>query len=261
MEMRELTGKCALVTGAAGGIGGEIAHCLAARGASVAAVDKHELRLKEACDRLGADSLAVRAYPADVTSSADVAELVDRIERELGTLDILVNAAGVLAHGEAVELSDEDWLSTFAVNTHGVFYLSRAVVARMVPRRRGSVVTVTSNAAGTPRVDMSAYAASKAAATMFTRCLGLEVARHGIRCNTVGPGSTDTAMLAGLYDGAEAERISIAGIPESFRLGIPLGRIAQPSDIANSVRFLVSEEARHITMQHLTVDGGASLGV
>ncbi|TYB50613.1 SDR family oxidoreductase [Nonomuraea sp. PA05] len=107
-----------------------------------------------------------------------------------------------------------------------------------------------------------AYAASKAAARMFTRCLGLEVARHGIRCNVVSPGSTDTAMLRALWSGEdpdEALSATLAGDPGAFRVGIPLGRVADPADIADAVVFLCSERARHITMHDLLVDGGATL--
>ncbi|WP_024805880.1 2,3-dihydro-2,3-dihydroxybenzoate dehydrogenase [Nocardia sp. BMG51109] len=260
METREPAGTVALVTGAAGGIGHEIVRHLAAGGASVAAVDNDERRLKEISVQLVGEGLPVAAYPLDVTTSAAVDDGVARIEAELGPIDVLVNAAGVLRHGSATELSDADWANTFAVNTTGVFFVSRAVGARMIPRRRGVVVTITSNAATVPRTGMAAYSASKAAATMLSRCLGLELARYGIRCNSVGPGSTDTAMLRGLWNDGGAERISIDGKPEEFRLGIPLGRIAQPADIANAVGFLVSAAGKHITMQHLTVDGGAGLG-
>ena len=106
---------------------------------------------------------------------------------------------------------------------------------------------------------MAAYAASKAAATMLIRCLGLELAAAGVRCNVVSPGSTDTAMHEALWaDGSAAHR-SIAGSPEHFRVGIPLGRIASPADVADAVLFLASDRARHITMQDLLADGGASL--
>jgi 2,3-dihydro-2,3-dihydroxybenzoate dehydrogenase len=125
-----------------------------------------------------------------------------------------------------------------------------------VPRGAGAIITVSSNAGGVPRTNMAAYAASKAAATMFTRCLGLELARSGIRCNVVSPGSTGTAMQQVL--GAAPEAV-IAGDPGSYRVGIPLGRIADPADIADAVVFLASDQARHITMQDLYVDGGATL--
>jgi 2,3-dihydro-2,3-dihydroxybenzoate dehydrogenase len=108
---------------------------------------------------------------------------------------------------------------------------------------------------------MSAYAASKAAAAMFSKCLGLEVARHGIRCNVVAPGSTDTPMLTSMWQDASGPQGTIEGRLDAFRVGIPLGRIARPLDVAAAVAFLLSEAAGHITMHTLTVDGGAALGV
>lgn len=106
---------------------------------------------------------------------------------------------------------------------------------------------------------MAAYAASKAAAAMFTKCLGLELARSGVRCNVVAPGSTDTAMQRALWTGSDAGQRVIDGDPATYRTGIPLGRIAAPEDIADAVAFLASDRARHITMQELYVDGGATL--
>jgi 2,3-dihydro-2,3-dihydroxybenzoate dehydrogenase len=252
--------KVALVTGAAGGIGEAVVRALAERGAVVAAVDRDALRLNAVADRMKARGLQVRSFPADVTDSVEVERVVAQIEDQLGPLDYLVNAAGVLRLSQAVALTDADWALTFAVNTTGVFFVSRAVVNRMVARSRGAVVTVASNAAGTARVEMSAYAASKAAATMFTKCLGLEVARHGIRCNLVAPGSTDTPMLAGMWQGGAGPESSIQGNPDAYRVGIPLGRLADPRNVADAV-FLLSDQAAHITMHDLTVDGGAALGV
>ncbi|WP_405010950.1 2,3-dihydro-2,3-dihydroxybenzoate dehydrogenase [Kitasatospora sp. NBC_01539] len=256
-----MTEKTALVTGAAGGIGAAVVHDLAARGITVAAVDRDPDRLAQVVAEVTAHGLRAEAFPCDVTSSAAVERTVDEVERRLGPLTDLVNAAGVLRLARAVDLTDDDWSATFAVNTTGVFHVSRAVVARMVPRRSGAVVTVASNAAGTARQDMAAYAASKAAATMFTKCLGLEVAQYGIRCNVVAPGSTDTPMLTAMWHDTDGAKVSVEGVPEAFRVGIPLGRLARPADVADAVAFLLSDRAAHITLHDLTVDGGAALGV
>lgn len=256
-----MTDKVAVVTGAAGGIGEAVARLLGERGITVAVVDKERERLEETVSRLSAKGLPVEAFPADVTSAAAVRSMVDAVERRLGPVENLVNAAGVLRLGRARNLTEEDWLTTFAVNTTGVFLVSRAIVDRMVPRGRGVIVTVASNAAATPRTEMAAYAASKAAATMFTKCLGLEVARYGIRCNVVAPGSTDTPMLSSMWHDESGPAGTIQGRPEEFRVGIPLRRIAQPVDVAHAVAFLLSDEASHITLGGLTVDGGAALGV
>ncbi len=253
--------KVALVTGAAGGIGAAVARALSEHGAAVAAVDRDTARLREIVDKLTADGLHAEAFPADVTSGAEVEATVDAVERQLGPVEFLVNAAGVLRLGAVAHLTEEDWSATFAVNATGVFHMSRAVVNRMVPRSRGAIVTVASNAGSTPRMEMSAYAASKAAATMFTKCLGLEVAKYGIRCNLVAPGSTDTPMLSSMWHDETGPKGTIEGRLDAFRVGIPLGKLARPSDVADAVVFLLSDRAAHITMHDLTVDGGAALGV
>ncbi|MEV0410445.1 2,3-dihydro-2,3-dihydroxybenzoate dehydrogenase [Streptomyces sp. NPDC050448] len=255
-----MEGKIALVTGAAGGIGEAIVRALASRGVRVAAVDRDAGRLRDVAKSVAEEGGRVDPFPADVTSSADVESLVDDVEALVGPLDFLVNAAGVLRLAEARTLTDQEWSTTFAVNTTGVFFVSRAVVNRMVPRRRGAIVTIASNAAGTARTEMSAYAASKAAATMFTKCLGLEVAKFGIRANLVAPGSTDTPMLNSMWQDESSARASIDGVPDAYRVGIPLGKLARPEDVAEAVVFLLSDKAAHITMHDLTVDGGAALG-
>lgn len=250
-----------MVTGAAQGIGEAVARGLAGLGAIVAAVDRNAAGVgKLAAELSGAGNLRAAGYPADVGDRAAVEETVERIEQELGPIEIAVNVAGLLRPGPIESLSDEDWQETFRVNVNGVFYVSRTVVRRMALRGSGSIVTVGSNAAGVPRMHMSAYAASKAAAAMFTKCLGLEYASNRIRCNIVAPGSTDTDMQRVLWNGEDGSAAVIAGSPEAFRLGIPLRKLAMPSDIADAVIFLVSDRARHITMHELCVDGGATLG-
>ncbi|MET7343109.1 2,3-dihydro-2,3-dihydroxybenzoate dehydrogenase [Streptomyces sp. NPDC005547] len=259
---QELAGRLALVTGAGRGIGEAVVRALAARGCRVLATD---------VDAEGVDALAqeyvgsVVGRTLDVTDAAAVEALVADAEDTLGALDIAVNVAGILRCSPVAELTDEDWAATFAVNTDGVFHVSRAVSRRMAGRGAGSIVTVASNAAGIPRTTMAAYAASKAASVMFTKCLGLELAPLGIRCNTISPGSTLTDMQRGMWpageardDGPAAQRV-IAGDLASYRTGIPLGRIAEPSDVAEAVAFLVSDRARHITLHDLYVDGGATL--
>ncbi|GGM06037.1 2,3-dihydro-2,3-dihydroxybenzoate dehydrogenase [Dactylosporangium sucinum] len=239
----------ALVTGAGQGIGRAVALAFAAQGVPVAAADR---------DPKGVEHHpGITAHVVDVADARQVDALVDEVERT-GPIGVLVNVAGVLRTGAVVDYADDDWAATFAVNATGVFHASRAVARRMVPRRSGVIVTVSSNAAGVPRAGMAAYAASKAAATHFTKSLGLELARYNIRCNVVAPGSTDTPMQRALWTDAGPAAV-IAGDPAAFRAGIPLGRIAEPEDIADAVLFLASDRARHITMHDLYVDGGATL--
>ncbi|EPX58951.1 2,3-dihydro-2,3-dihydroxybenzoate dehydrogenase [Cystobacter fuscus DSM 2262] len=251
--------QVALVTGAAQGIGAAVARALAGE-AAIAALDTKQAGLEALVTGLRERDRRAEAYVADVSDAAAVEAVVERVERELGPITTLVNVAGVLRMGSVLTLSDADWATTFAVNTHGVFHVSRAVARRMVPRKSGAIVTVGSNASSVPRMQMAAYAASKAASTMFTKCLGLELAQHGIRCNVVSPGSTDTEMQRLLWADENGASAVIAGAPETFRVGIPLRRIATPEDIAEAVAFLVSDRARHITLHDLCVDGGATLG-
>lgn len=259
-EMIKVKGKVALVTGASQGIGKEVALSLAERGVFVAAADQNQKGLLELEAELEQKDLQGSGFAADVGDSAAVDQLIADVEREIGPIDMLVNVAGVLRTGLIHSLSDEDWEKTFSVNSTGVFNVSRAVARRMVPRRTGAIVTVGSNAAAVPRMQMAAYAASKAAALMFTKCLGLELAEYNIRCNIVSPGSTDTPMQRSLWQDEEAAQVVIEGSLETFKTGIPLGKLASPADIADAVVFLLSDGARHITMHDLRVDGGATLG-
>ncbi|MCD4839433.1 2,3-dihydro-2,3-dihydroxybenzoate dehydrogenase [Neobacillus sedimentimangrovi] len=253
--------KVAIVTGAAGGIGEAVARELAKSGMFVALMDKEENAVNTLEADMKKEGLQVAAYPLDICDRPAVEETVKRIEENDGPIEALINVAGVMRMGTVDSLKDEDWDEAFAVNSTGVFILSRAVSRRMIPRERGSIVTVGSNAAFTPRISLSAYAASKAAATMFTKCLGLELAKYNIRCNIVSPGSTDTDMLRMLWKDDSGEEEFIRGVPESYRLGIPLKKIATPQEIANTVLFLVSDHSSHITMQNICVDGGATLGI
>ncbi len=255
-------GRVAVVTGAAGGIGEAIIRKLALEGNTVAAIDQNAEALHRLVDELQAEGLDVHAYVANIGSSDEVNAFVQDIERSLGAIYYLVNAAGILRTGKVTEIRDEDWEATMNVNVSGVFLVSRAVARRMIARGdTGAIVTIASNAASTARIDMGAYAASKAAVVAFTKCLGLELAEFGIRCNIVAPGSTDTAMLGTLTGDDNRASASITGSPAAHRVGIPLQRVAQPNHVADAVMFLLSDMAGHITMETLTVDGGATLGV
>jgi 2,3-dihydro-2,3-dihydroxybenzoate dehydrogenase len=257
----DLEGRVALVTGAAQGIGAAVVRALAAQGARVAALDANTAGVDGLAAEQSAVGRAVRAYHADVGDPRAVEAAVAAVETELGPIAILVNVAGVLRTGPVIDIADEDWAAVFSVNTDGVFHLCRSVARRMVGRRSGVIVTVGSNVVGVPRTHMAAYAASKAASSLFTKCLGLELAEHGIRCNVVSPGSTDTPMQRSLWTDDAGGAAVVAGSPAAYRAAIPLGRLGQPSDVADAVEFLVSDHAAYITMNDLYVDGGAALKV
>ncbi len=252
MKLTGFEKKVALVTGAAGGIGRSLVESLLASGSIVVATDCIPLE-----DDLSSPKL--HRWVLDVARSDDVDRLVSRVEQEVGPIEIGVNVAGVLETGLVTETDDAAWRRVFSVNVDGVFHVSRALARVMKPRRRGAIVTVSSNAAGIPRHSMAAYAASKAASTMFTRCLGLELAEYSIRCNIVAPGSTLTPMQTGMWSDPSGEQRVIDGFPEVYKTGIPLRKLATPEDVANAVLFLLSDQSGHVTMSDLYVDGGATL--
>lgn len=248
-----------VVTGAARGIGEATARLLAAEGAHVHALDVAAEALAAWCGGLDPDTACrVEPHAVDIRNAHAIGALMASIDHAR-PIEGLVNAAGVLVAAPFLSTDADEWRRTLDVNAYGTLVVTQAVAARMAPRRRGAVVTVASNAGTTPRFGLSAYCASKAAAAMLTRCAGLELAQYGIRCNVVSPGSTDTPMLADVAGtGPERNARSIAGDPATFRTGIPLGKIATPRDIAESIAFLLSDQAGHITMRELVVDGGAT---
>ncbi|MEH6416166.1 2,3-dihydro-2,3-dihydroxybenzoate dehydrogenase [Pseudomonas sp. CGJS7] len=255
----EFAGRIALVTGAAQGIGAAAAMRLAQAGAALALIDRDADGLDAVAASLRAGGARVWTTALDLADAAAVDGAVAEIELRFGEIDHLAHVAGILRVGEAVDLDIDDWDACMAVNARGAFAVTRAVARRMQVRGRGSIVAVGSNAAAAPRIGMSAYAASKAAVTQYLRCLALELAPHGIRCNIVSPGSTDTAMQRAFAADESARQQILRGSSERFRLGVPLGRIADPDDIAEAICFLLSDRARHITLHDLRVDGGATL--
>lgn len=247
-----------VVTGAAGGIGRAVALQLAEQGVVLSLFDRDPEGLA-----VTRDAVRAAGAPAPLLAVVDVSDRAEllaalRSAADEGPLDGLVSAAGLLEPGSLADTTDAAWQRHIAVNTTGVLHLLQDGAALL--RDGSAIVVVSSNAARVPRLGMLAYAASKAAASALTRCAGLELAARGIRCNVVEPGSTDTAMLRELWsDPAIGPARTIGGDPEAFRLGIPLGRIGAPEDVAGVVCFLLSDAARQVTLQQVFVDGGASL--
>ena len=244
------SGKTVWVTGAGRGIGFATAQAFVDAGATVVGFDL---------------AFSGEAYPfttqvLDVSDARQVAQVCERLLATTPRLDVLVNAAGILRMGATDALSIDDWQQTFAVNVGGAFNFFQQTMATFRHQQGGAIVTVASDAAHTPRIGMSAYGASKAALKSLALTVGLELAGSGVRCNLVSPGSTDTDMQRGMWQSDDAEQQRIRGFGEQFKLGIPLGKIAQPQEIANTVLFLASDCASHITLQDIVVDGGSTLG-
>jgi 2,3-dihydro-2,3-dihydroxybenzoate dehydrogenase len=251
-----LEGRTAAVTGAARGIGQAIATALAAAGATVAVIDKDSDGAAAAAKELGGPSVT-----ADLTDPDEVERALSEIVDELGAPDIFVNNAGILRAGDLVTSAIDDWDAQFAVNTRAAYLSVRAAAGHM--RRRaagGSIVVVTSNCARTPRMDLGAYCASKAATDMMARCLALELAAESIRVNTLCPGSCDTELQREQWRrlGIGPER-QINGDPTKFRTGIPMGRLTTPEDVADLAVVLASDASRFVTGQSWHVDGGQTL--
>lgn len=249
----------ALVTGAAGGIGRALTAMLVRDGFAVGALDNDAASLDELMTAYPlADRDRVLPLVADVRERTEVEAAVEKLAATFGEPTAVALGSGVLRPARLEAVDEADWAWHLAVNATGTFHLLQTVTPRLTAG--SSIVLIGSNAASVPRVGMAAYAASKAAAEALVRCAALELAARGIRCNVIEPGSTDTNMQRDLWPDPEIGRASaIVGDPASFRVGIPLGRIADPEDVAELAVFLLSDRARHVTLQTIRVDGGASL--
>lgn len=254
--------RVVLVTGAAQGIGAATARRLAAQGARLALFDRDGEALARTTAQLRSSGAQAQAWTVDLADAAATRAAIDDLEGQWGAIDHLAHIAGVLRIGAVLDAATDplaDWDACMAVNARALVGVAQAVAGGMARRGHGSIVVVGSNAATTPRIGMAAYAASKAAASQYLRCLALELAPHGVRCNLVSPGSTDTPMQRAFAADAAAREAILGGDAARFRLGIPLGRIADADDVAQAVCFLLSDRARHITLHDLRVDGGATL--
>jgi 2,3-dihydro-2,3-dihydroxybenzoate dehydrogenase len=261
-----------VVTGAGGGIGQAIVRTLLRRrgeghaSALVIALDR-EWSTVESDDPTIATALEAGALirrELDVADEGAVCEAFTEIG-DHGLLRAVVHAAGILCTGPATDTPVDATRNVFNVNALGTIWVGQHAARIMTSQNAShlgvnvrSITTIASNAGNGPRAGFSVYGASKAAASSFTRSLGLELGPHGIRCNVVSPGTTLTPMVTDMWRGEDRSSIMIAGEAQAYRTGIPLGRVADPQDVADVVDFLVSERARHITLADLTVDGGAT---
>lgn len=249
MNTLDFAGKRVWVTGAGQGIGLHTAMRFQAAGAEVVGLDKH----------FAEPDYPFRTVVMDVTDPRQVEQVCQQLLNERRRVDVLVNGAGILRLGNSDDLSLEDWNASMAVNATGPLLLFRQLVPVFKAQRSGAIVSIASNAAHVPRLNMAGYCASKAALVALNNCVGLELAAHGVRCNLVSPGSTDTPMLRAMVGDAAGLQRLVDGLPEQYKLSIPLRKIARPDEIANTVLFLASDLASHITLQDIVVDGGATL--
>jgi 2,3-dihydro-2,3-dihydroxybenzoate dehydrogenase len=259
VELSGIRGSVVVVTGAGRGIGQAVACALAKSKAKLAIVDI-DIDSLETTRALLADDTEVLACALDVTKRDAVERFVADVHTRFGVINSLVNVAGIQRLGNLTELSEGDFEATFAVNVKGVFLMTQAVTRRMVMQKKGSVVTISSNAALVPRVKQGAYCASKAAVSHLMRVFALELGPLGIRCNCVDPGATETDMVRNMVTTMGIGDLLLHGSLESFRVGTPLQKNAQVEDVASAILFLLSDQAGHITMHDLVVDGGATLG-
>jgi 3-oxoacyl-[acyl-carrier protein] reductase len=235
--------RTAIVTGAARGIGLSIASKLANSGADVFMVDVDEDTLVDAASKVGGTPLT-----ADITSSADVENVVAAAMASTGRVDILVNNAGVLRDRILWKLTDEDWEVVLAVHAGGTFRMTRACVPVFRAQRSGRVINVTSYTGLHGNTGQAAYATAKAGIVGFTKTVAKELARFGVTVNAISP-NADTRMIASMPEEKRA----------SFQSLIPLNRFAPPDEIAHGVAFLASDEAAYITGVVLPMDGGMSM--
>lgn len=244
-DFASLDGKVALVTGGSRGIGAAVARELGAAGARVAV----NYRSSADVAREIAGEIDGIAVEGDVADPEQAASLVERVESELGDLDCLVNNAGVTRDGLIARMSDEDWDAVLDTNLRGTFNTCRAVSRKMLRRRAGSIVNLTSVVGIHGNPGQANYAASKAGIIGLTKALARELGTRGVRVNAVAPGYIDTELTGVL---PEEVRNAILG-------NTPLGRLGEPEDVARAVRFLCSDEAAFVTGAVLLVDGGLGM--
>jgi 3-oxoacyl-[acyl-carrier protein] reductase len=243
-----LKDKVALITGGSRGIGAGIAEAFAREGAKLALIYRgSQAKAEELVAKLGN---AAKAYQCDVADAASVKACVEAVEKDFGSVDILVNSAGIIHDDLFVRLEPEHWKKVLDTNLGGTFHFCHALAYSMMRKRSGRIINISSVAAEHVNMGQTNYAASKGAINSFTRALAVELASRGVTVNAIAPGFIETDM-------SEAVRNKAGDLIKKF---IPMKRIGTPEDIAHVAVFLASNEASYLTGQVLTVDGGLSLG-
>ena len=239
--------QVAVVTGAGRGIGHAIALRLAKEGARVASVSRTEANAEKTASEInGLRADAAKAYAVDVADQAAVQKAAAEIFEQFGRVDILVNNAGVTRDGLSMRMSMDDWDTVLNTNLKGAFNFTQAVMRPMIKQRSGRIINISSIAGLTGNAGQANYAASKAGLIGLTKTLARELASRGITVNAVAPGLIETDMTTVLSE----------EIRQSILQKVPLGKLGEPEDIAGAVAYLASAEAKYITGQVLTVDGG-----
>lgn len=248
-DMFDLTGRVAVVTGGGRGLGRSIALGLAGAGADVAIAVGHNMEEGRKTARLITESgRRGLAFRCDVSIEPDVEAMIDQVISEWGTIDVLVNNAGIPGRGKALEFPADEFDRVMAVNVKGVFLCSRAAGRHMLNRGSGSVVNIASVFAVQGMRDRAPYAASKGAVLQLTRSLALEWAEGGVRVNAVGPGYLETPSTHGL--------LRAGAFRDWVESRVPQGRVLETDDVVGAVIFLASDASKAITGAFLPVDGG-----
>lgn len=245
----KLEGKIAVVTGASRGIGQEIAVRLAAEGASVACIATKAENAAGTVERIVEGKGVAHAYGLNVADREAVENVFAQITEEIGVPTLLVNCAGITRDTLMMRMTDEDWDAVIATNLTGSYNCIRAVIRGMMKAREGRIVNLTSVIGLHGGAGQANYSASKAGLVGLTMSVAKELGSRNITCNAVAPGFIATDMTAELSDEMKENVVKTA----------PLGRLGDPGDIAGVVAFLLSEDARYMTGQVLTVDGGLTL--
>jgi NAD(P)-dependent dehydrogenase (short-subunit alcohol dehydrogenase family) len=246
-----LEGKVAVITGATSGIGAATARRFAASGAKLALLGRNGERGKALETELGSAKAAF--FPCDVTDQESCKKAVDAVIKRFGRIDVLVNGAGVFFYGTVTQTTDQEWRDTMSVNVDGVFHMSRIVVPKMIENGGGRIVNVASDWGLVGGTRALAYCASKGAVVQMTRCMALDHIKQGVRVNAVCPGETNTPML--MYEYAEKGMTPEQGFADSAT-ATPIGRVAQPEEIAEAIHFLASDASGYINGVALPLDGG-----
>jgi len=244
----DLTGKVALVTGSGRGIGRAIAVALAGSGASLVLNDINPESISQVKDQLAALGTKTLTLRGDVSSRTEVEAMSKVATAEFGRVDILVNNAGVVVRKPMEDYTEDDWDRVIDTNLKGVFNFSQAVGRTMIPRRTGRIINIASIMGEVALPPRASYVTSKGGIIAFTKNLAAEWARYNINVNSVSPGWTNTEMTGKYFAQEEVRRFLLERVP--------LGRFAEPSDIANLVLFLASDYSAYITGQNIFVDGG-----